>query len=212
MPAIATRESDPCRSWSRDLWDVGWEGALPIELAGGVRVRRAARGEALAFIEAQYPRIFAGPQPERFLSDPMTASKRRFFDLCDRLIFRDGEETVGVLVGHPLDWSSYYWRTVALLPTYRGRGLVAQALQSMDALLREVGVQRVQGDTAVNNVSQIRLLHRIGYRVTGSSTCERWGALLRLTKFLVPEPAAAFAQQYCASALASATAQEGDSP
>jgi hypothetical protein len=153
---------------------------------------------ALAFTRDHYAGIFASmPGDTRFPAEPMTAAKTRFLAESDRFAFRDGHDMVGLLVGNPLDWSTYYWRSVALLPQYQGRGLVAAALVHTDPILRDAGVVRVEGDAAPINYRQVRLLMRLGYCVTGSTISERWGAMLRLTKFLCADAEGRFATQFC---------------
>jgi len=153
---------------------------------------------ALAFTRDHYARIFgAVPNDARFLSEPMTPAKARFLAESDRFAFRDGGEMIGLLVGNPIDWSTYYWRSVAFLPEQQGRGLLAAALEHTDAILRDAGVMRVEGEAAPTNYRQVRLLLRLGYCVTGTTNSERWGTMLRLTKFLRADAEERFAAQFC---------------
>jgi GNAT superfamily N-acetyltransferase len=188
----------PSQPLSQQLWGLDWGEALPWTLDGGVRFERADLDSILAFVRAHYDAIFAtDSKDDGFLPDPLTPAKTRFLALSDRFVFREGGRTIGVLVGQPADWSTYYWRTVAFLPAHQGRGLLAAALERTDAVMREAGVERVEGDAAPVNYRQVRLLHRLGYCVTGSVNSERWGTLLRLTKFLAPRGRATFASRFC---------------
>lgn len=178
-----------------------WREHTPWQLDGDVRLEVASLETLLDFVRESYADIFAmDPKDDRFLPDPMTPAKLRFLEASDRFVFVDGSRSVGVLVGQPVDWSTYYWRTVAFLPDYQGRGLLAAALERTDAVMREVGIERVEGETAPVNYRQVRLLHRLGYCVTGSTNSERWGTLLRLTKFLAPHGKQTFTSRFCRDA------------
>lgn len=180
------------------LWQLDWREHTPCRLDGDVRLEVASMETLLAFVRAQYADIFTmDAKDDRFLPDPMTPAKLRFLEASDRFVFLDGHRAAGVLVGQPVDWSTYYWRTVAFLPEYQGRGLLAAALERTDAVMREVGVERVEGEAAPTNYRQVRLLHRLGYCVTGSTNSERFGALLRLTKFLAPRGQETFTSRFC---------------
>lgn len=186
---------DETLSWC--VWRLDWASLWPLQLSGGLRAGPIDADEALAFVAAHYAEVFqADTADRRFLPDPMTDAKRRFFAASDRIAFFDGDRVVGLLVGNPVDWSTYYWRTVALLPAYQGRGLLAQVLRHTDALMRAHGVVRVEGECAPTNYRQLRLLLRLGYVVTSTVTSERWGALLRLTRFLNEEAEEAFAERF----------------
>lgn len=185
-------------SLSRRILAVTWEVHAPFQLHDGVIMEPVTLDEALAFTRDHYARIFGATSGDtRFLSEPMTAAKERFLAESDRFAFRDGGAMIGLLVGNPVDWSTYYWRSVAFLPEHQGRGLLAAALEHTDAILRDAGVVRVEGEAAPINYRQVRLLMRLGYCVTGSTNSERWGAMLRLTKFLRPEAEEHFANQFC---------------
>jgi RimJ/RimL family protein N-acetyltransferase len=195
---IETRGEASSESLSSQLFGIDWAAHLPFELAGGVRLEVASVEEMVAFVAAHYAAIFGtNTTDRRFLVEASTPAKARFLRMSDRFVFRDRERVVGVLVGQPLDWSSYYWRTVAFVPDFQGRGLLAAALEHTDAVMREAGVARVEGEAAPNNHRQVRLLMRLGYCVTGSCNSERWGTVLRLTKYLRPEAEDCFMTQFC---------------
>ena len=199
----------PCpipRSLSQRILGVRWDDHAPFRLGngvgggvrGGVEVEPVSLEVALAFTRDHYARIFdSSPGDTRFLSEPMTAAKARFLAESDRFAFREGGEVIGLLVGNPVDWSTYYWRSVAFLPEHQGRGLLAAALEHTDEILREAGVVRVEGEAAPTNYRQVRLLMRLGYCVTGTTNSERWGTMLRLTKYLRADAGELFARQFC---------------
>jgi hypothetical protein len=186
------------RSLSQRVLAIRWGDHAPFRLPEAVLMEPVTLEGALAFTRDHYTRIFGAiPNDSRFLSEPMTPAKARFLAESDRFAFRDGGEMIGLLVGNPVDWSTYYWRSVAFLPEHQGRGLLAAALEHTDAILRDAGVVRVEGEAAPTNYRQVRLLLRLGYCVTGTTNSERWGTMLRLTKFLRADAEERFATQFC---------------
>lgn len=185
-------------SLSSELFGIDWAAHLPVELSGGVQFEWATVAQAAAFAGAHYAAIFGTQAADRrFLVEDSTPAKARFLQLSDRFVFRDGGQIVGMLVGQPLDWSTYYWRTVAFVPEFQGRGLLAAALRRTDDVMRAAGIARVEGEAAPNNQRQVRLLLRLGYCVTGTSNSERWGTVLRFTRYLRSAAEERFMSQFC---------------
>jgi RimJ/RimL family protein N-acetyltransferase len=183
---------------SQRLWALDWSALLPWTLEDGVQLECGSVEDVLAFVRDRYATIFAtDPDDRRFLHEQPSVAKQRFLECSDRFAFREKGRVIGVLVGNPVDWSTYYWRTVAFLPEHQGRGLLAAALARTDEVMRAAGIERVEGDAAPANYRQVRLLLRLGYCITGQNNSERWGAMLRLTKFLRHEAEHVFLEQFC---------------
>jgi RimJ/RimL family protein N-acetyltransferase len=185
---------------SRRLWGFDWAEHTPWQV-DDVSVEYVSFTEALPFMEEHWSKIF-GEQYARFLSDPMTPAKRRFCDDMDVLAFRSkGDiahgQTIGLLIGHPQDWSTYYMRGVAILPAFRKRHLLTRIVEWADGPLRAAGVDRIEGECSPANVAMIKMLVGLGYVATGTSSSERWGTLLRYSKFLREEAEEIFARQFC---------------
>lgn len=188
-----TRTEAPMRGSER-LWSLQWT----TRTIGELLVGPARMEDALGFIGESYAALFP-VAPGRFLEETMTPAKRRFLEETDALIVRDGARPVGVFLGHPLDWSTYYVRTLAILPSLRQRGFMREFVSSYVAgTLRNAGVDRLEADTAPNNFVMHRSFARAGWVVTGTSNSERWGALVRYTMFLTPEPEGCFQRQFIA--------------
>ena len=182
-------------SLSKRLWGLEWERVLPWSF-DGITVEPARFSDALAFMQEHYPRIF-GTADERFLADPMTPAKKRFGEEMDVFTFLDCGAVVGVLAGHPSDWSTYYMRTVALLPNYRERRLLTRFVEASYEPLRAAGVERIEGDCSVANVPMLRMMTTQGFLITSTANSERWGATVRLSKFLQAEAKEVFLRQFC---------------
>lgn len=199
---IAKVQSARAATLSQRILGLDWGEHLPLRI-DDVWVESASFEEALPFIEAHYGRIF-GDQQARFLADPMTPAKRRFCDEMDVLTLRaDGlaerasGDLIGLLIGHPLDWSSYYMRSVAILPAYRKRHLLTRLVAWTEAPLRAAGVERIEGDCSPANAPMMKMLVGLGYLATGTTSSERWGAMVHFAKFLRDEAEEVFTRQFC---------------
>jgi GNAT superfamily N-acetyltransferase len=187
----------PIESLSMRWWSLDWRAHLPVTF-GAITVELATLADAEAFIGEQYPRMFAAADGASWLANPMTEAKRRFYRDADIFLFREGDRAVGLQIGHPTDWSTYYVRTVALLPDHRGRGLLAGLTAHVASVLAGVGVERLEGDIPPTNTANLLAQMRLGYVATGTLNSERWGLVVRMTKYLRDDADAAFRRQFCA--------------
>ncbi|NUP06093.1 MAG: GNAT family N-acetyltransferase [Polyangiaceae bacterium] len=196
------------------MWDLDWEQHLPWEFEN-VRCEAGTFGEALPFIAEHYSSIFGLKDEEpRFHPDPMTEAKRRFGDEMDVFLFRAkdrSERVAGVLACHPSDWSTYYIRSLAVLPEYRTGNLVPPLILRLSEVLSAVGCERLECETSPSNTVVMRVLPRIDFILTASSNSERWGTMVRFTKFLRRDAESAFQRQFCGVRVKSARPSEGGS-
>jgi hypothetical protein len=169
---------------------------LPWQLDDGLSAELGSFEKAQPFIQEHYGHIFGGDETP-FFHEPMTEAKRRFFSEMDFFLFRADRKTVGVLMAHPSDWSTYYVRSTAILEEYRRRGFMRSFLVPFWAALRAAGVARVETEASVVNVPVIALQLKEGFVITSHESSERWGAMVRLTKFLSPHPDRVFRRQFC---------------
>jgi RimJ/RimL family protein N-acetyltransferase len=113
--------------------------------------------------------------------------------MCDLLEIRCAQRTIGVLVGAPEDWSTYYVRTFAIAPDYQKRALIMRFVEEcLFTPLTRLGVQRIHADTLPSNRPMTRLFGDLRFYATGQQLSERWGPLVRYTKFLDPACEALF--------------------
>jgi len=184
---------------SERLWNLRWEDLLPLQLtADGVTAEWSSLDEAQPFIEAHYPTIFEETGTRRFRTRTSTEAKLQYFrEFGDFIEFRHEQRTVGLLIGNPQDWSTYYFRSIALIKEYRGRGILESIVSWMCTQLQAAGVERAEGNTSPVNAVMVHLLNRLGFRVTGNTLDDRWGAMMQLTKFLDEESEAIFFRQFC---------------
>jgi RimJ/RimL family protein N-acetyltransferase len=184
---------------SEEFWGVDWESALPRLLtSGGIELRCSDIERALPFIANHYATIFEEePGSNRFLAEPFDGAKLRYYRRADVFEVADGDETVGLVIGEPSDWSTYYLRTMGMLPDYQGRQLASSIVSFMFDVLGRAGVRRFELDTSPANMATIQVLTRLRFNVTGQITSERWGALLRFTKFLDDRAEEVFLDSFC---------------
>ncbi|HEX8793601.1 MAG TPA: GNAT family N-acetyltransferase [Polyangiaceae bacterium] len=187
---------------SQRWWGLDWRDVLPFHFDDG-RAEFATMGDVLPFISEHYPAIFGAKDVEgRFLQNPMTEAKRRFFAEMDFFLFRVAGDVAGVFMAHPWDWSTYYLRSTGILPQYREQRLMTHFFDCLDEPLRAAGVERIEAEVSPANAPIIRVLAGHGYIVTGQVATERWGLLLRYTKFLSQGANAVFGRQYTAMRIA----------
>ncbi len=183
-------------SHSSRLWGIDWDKILPWSFEE-VRVEPASFNDALPFMRDHYATIFGAHAIEsRFLASPMTPAKRRFCEESDVFLFRTSDRTVGLLLANPADWSSYYMRSVAVLPEFRERRLLTRFMEQSYAPLRAAGVERIEGECSPANAPMMRMLVGQGFLVTSTANSERWGATVRFTKFLSEEAESVFLRQF----------------
>jgi hypothetical protein len=190
--------ADAAVPMSKRFWDLDWSRLLPWHF-GDVALECGTFEDVLPFIRDNYARIFGREGAEaRFLADPMTVAKRRFGEEMDIFLFRTAGRIVGVLMSHPTDWTSYYMRSVAILPEYREQRLLTRFMERSYEPLRTAGVERIEGECSPTNLPMMRMLVGQGFLVTSTANSERWGATVRVTKFLREEAESVFARQFCA--------------
>lgn len=124
--------------------------------------------------------------------------KREYFaHACDLMELRHGDEIVGVMVGAPEDWTTYYIRMFALAPHFQKRVLARRFLREcVFEPLAELGVQRVTAETAPTNRAMVHLFSELEFYITGNQLTERWGPLVRYTKFLDPACETLFLERF----------------
>ncbi len=194
------------RPLSTRLWDLKWKRVLPWTFEE-VSVDLGVFDDAIPFIQQHYGQIFGTQSGEaRFLTDPLTETKRRFGAEMDVFFLRAPEGTIGVVMGHPTDWTTYYIRSAAFLPEYRARHFGSRIVEEMYEPLREVGVERLEVECSPANLPMMRMMVGQGFMMTSTVNSERWGYMARFTRFLREEGEAVFLRQYCAAPFKSAKA------
>jgi len=199
--ALVVRQAQPVDvpKASRWLWNIDWSELLPRALTDdGIELRVGSIEAAMPFITAHYAEIFEQDlERDRFYAEPFDDAKIRYYQTADIFDIAHRGRTIGLLIAAPSDWSTYYVRTMAVLPAYQGRQLPRVVLPLLFERLAEAGVRRFEAETSPSNLATMLFLTRMRFNVTGSVMSERWGALLRLTRFLDEGAEDAFLDKFC---------------
>lgn len=199
-PATTKERSAPRhqRSLAQVLWDIDWSRHLPLTLTNdGIDVEYSSFEQTAGFVSQHYAAIFEQTEGSVFTGGKVGARERYYREVGDFFAFKLEERTIGVLVCTPVDWSTYYFRSGALLPEYQDRKLMQSFVPLLFALLAAAGVERIEADTAPSNLRMMQLLTRLEFNVTGTVLSERWGAQVHFTKFLMEAEQDVFLKQFC---------------
>jgi RimJ/RimL family protein N-acetyltransferase len=188
------------RRFSEDIWRIRWADHLPFELSSdGASVHFSDFDRAQPFFAANLAAIVEeDPALSPFLQRATTDSKTRYLQQTgDYFEFKSDDRTVGFMLCTPSDWSSYYIRLTAILPEYQGKRLPQRFLPKLFEVLAQAGVERVETDTSPSNLAVMHIMNRFRFNPTGTLLSERWGTLVRFTKFLDEECERVFLRQFC---------------
>jgi hypothetical protein len=205
------RDSATARNLSETMWNLDWSAHLPAAVTrDGVVVQRGAFDGMMPFIIDNFATMFEeDPTNSPFAQSSASEAKAHYYRRCaDFFEFKDGVNTVGVLICTPVDWSTYYIRLCAFLPSYQGRQLLQRFFPDFFGILKAAGVERVETDTSPSNLAVMHIMNRFRFNATGTILSERWGALVRFTKFLDDQSEQVFLRQYCTGIRYQARANE----
>lgn len=189
----APRARAPRMTLSQRILGVVWE---PADL-DGVLLTPYEDEDAPAFVSEHYARIFGDPERAgSLLVEAPSPAKRRFLNEMDVFTFSKDGYVIGILMGHPTDWSSYYIRSLAFLENERARGLAGRVFEYLKPPLRAAGVSRMDVDVQPSNVPMLHGLFSRGFVPTGTIATERWGLFSRMTFYLTETAHGAFVSTY----------------
>jgi hypothetical protein len=180
------------------LWGIDWSTLLPVDCGEGVVATLSNYDACAPFVRAHYARIFQDDGASPFASARLDPLRERYYRLAgDFFEFKCEGETIGLIVGTPADWSSYYIRSAAILPEYGRKNLIHGLLPLLFETLKAAGIERVEADTSPSNFIVLNILTKLKFNVTGTLLTDRWGAHLHLTRHLAEEREDVFLRQYC---------------
>jgi hypothetical protein len=183
---------------SETLWGLRFCAHLPYQVSDGVTVQESSFEESLPFMRAHYSRIFCEDAGSPFAAAKLDDAKARYYRVAgDFFEFKAGADTVALLVGTPVDWSTYYIRSAAALPEFQGKKVVQRFFPVLFGLLRGAGVERVEADTSPSNMATLHLLTRLRFNPTGTVLSDRFGALVHFTRFLDENSEDVFVRSLC---------------
>ena len=187
------------KSLAEQIWKINWQEYLPFQLSPSVSLESVSSDEGFAFIADYFPLIFEQESDHRFFeTEGCKSSKNLYYKTVgDFFIFKDRDKPVGMAVGSLLDWSSYNFRNIAILPEYQGQKLYYTFFQWISSILAQHGVKRIEGDIAPSNTRHLQVVNSMGYIMTSMTLSERWGALVHVTKYLDKSDEERFQELFC---------------
>ena len=185
---------------SATLWGLDFSRVLPRALSGGLRAVPGELPRIRDFLSSRFPSL-----TEEALSGVANASTRdaklRYLNACDLIELRDQDRTVGAIVGAPEDWSTYYVRIFAVAEECQHPRVIRKLVREcLFQPLAMYGVQRIAAETSPANRAMCRLFSELEFHATGHQLSDRWGALVRYTRFLDRSCEAVFLGQFSGTA------------
>jgi len=193
---MSAAETTGRETTTKHLWCVDWRETFPRTVDDLVLDVGTFSADAQPFIEAHYGSAFGEGAGAAFLAEPMTPAKQRYCEDMDVFVYRHQGRSVGIFMGHPLDWSTYYFRSAVVLPDYRGLHLVHVVQTVVGDRLRAAGVARMECEVSVANAKMLRVQTAGGWIITSMLDSERWGAMVRMTRFLSEDAERVFRRQF----------------
>jgi ribosomal protein S18 acetylase RimI-like enzyme len=183
---------------STRLWELPWDQVLPLRLtSGGADLVPISYEEISRFVTEHFEEVYDEPDSPFLWLAPHEARARYYASFGDLFGFRQDGRIVGIAACAPSDWSTYYIRNVSFLPDIEGQGISQAFLKNLIQILPRHGVERLELETAPSNFGVIQIVTRLGFNVTGQSNTERWGSLLRFTRFLDSNFERVFLDRFC---------------
>lgn len=162
-----------------------------FELSAGVTARAVEEKELSVVIRNLWPEVFSANEDIEFFQIP----KERFKSLkpllaefakthTEKWVFYAGKSPIGWSIGEMDDESTFYMRNSGLLPEYRRKGIYSSFLERFITELTALGYERVTSHHQMNNNPVIIAKLKAGFRIIGTEMDERYGAQIKLVKFL----------------------------
>jgi|GEM_PF-1452458 len=201
----STSDRAPAKGFSvkgltQRLWNIDWHSCFPLKLSNTSVSASLGNFEKMSlFTKQNFLDIYEyEANDQRFLPIENTESRVRYYEeAVDIFLFEDERRVVGIFTGNPLDWSTYYIRNCSILEAYQNQGILQSFLPCFLGRLKEAGVVRVETDISPSNLVNIHVLNKAKFNITGMNMSERWGSILRFTKFLKENNESTFLDQFC---------------
>ncbi|MEN9825595.1 MAG: hypothetical protein RI953_1340 [Pseudomonadota bacterium] len=110
----------------------------------------------------------------------------------EHFLFMFKGEPIGWSTGETQDFMTYYMRNSGILPEHQKLGLYSKFLDHFSKYIERIGYERLTSQHKADNSEMLITKLKAGFVITGMDLDERWGALVRLTKFLKPDRESAF--------------------
>lgn len=184
---------------SLTVWGLDWEKHLPMSL-GDYTLEASTFEEFVAIKNRPNSFIISSENSnDQFLKESLNISKEEYLrKFSDFFVIRSlqTQEVCGVIVCDVMDWSSYYLRFIYIDPKHRSHNLTIQFVAAVESVLKNYSLDKIVCEVSSGNLPQVARMSQQGYICTGNSLSERFGSLLRLTKFLKSDSLEIFNTQF----------------
>lgn len=195
--AKAEGPSRPSPSLSEKIWQIDWTKYFPLSLDDSTSIETTDFETVAAFSSRKFSEIYRIIPETQFQWFETSPAKAKFYELtCDFFAFKAAGRVVGIGLGHPSDWSTYYMRNVTIEPEYQGRKYYQTLMQQIMVALTEKGVARIEFHISPQSTAQMICNSKLGFITTSMTLSDRWGALAHMTKFLSAKHEDAFTSQF----------------
>jgi ribosomal protein S18 acetylase RimI-like enzyme len=189
-------------SMAEVLWQVEWENFNGTEIVPGIRADVVGFEEFVTFLGEAYSRVNHNPQDSfavsAIIGDKVAHNRRVYYELSgDFFLLRSADATVGWFAATIADWSTYYLRSSGIIPEFQKQGIYKNFIASLLKFLSAYPVERVTAEVSPANLPVIKTLTTNGFNITGVDNTDRWGALVRLTKYLHTSGQETFLRHFC---------------
>lgn len=189
---------------SKRIYGLDWAQLLPFKMTDKIVVMAGSWESTVHFFNENWHSIYkesstgSEDKSSPFLATEPHKNRSSYYrETADIFHFTINKNIVGVLIGTPLDWSSYYIRNVSILPKYQGKKIYQTFLHHFLPILKSHHVDRVHIEVSMGNLRHIHILNKLKFNVVGTLLSERWGGLLIFIKHLSPNPKRVFLKQFC---------------
>lgn len=199
-PRLAKAATAPL---STQLWGLDFSALLPRTVSSdGAQATIGELARIRCFLSETFPWLTEEALGNRSPSTSVSDAKRRYIaTTCDLIELRHEGKTVGAIVGAPEDWSTYYVRIFAVTRRFQRPALMRKLIREcIFEPLSACGVQRIAADTSPANRPMARLFSELKFHVTGQQLSDRWGPMVRYTKFLDAACEAVFFERFAGTA------------
>ncbi len=173
---------------SEIILGLDWRNYLPLSI-GQYHLHASTADEFYQLKKSSQSFILTSETSEdSFVKDINSELKDRYLrHACDFFVFKKGTEVVGTAICEVNDWTTYYLRYITINPHHRNNNLTLEFVRVIENVVKEFKIEKITCDVSPANLSQVSRMSQAGYVYTGNVLSERFGANLRLTKFLKDE-------------------------
>ncbi len=177
---------------------------FPRLLKSGFSVEIATREVTRAFMDDHFQDVFGvsptqmGYHPPIERADKIRALNKNYQLLHhEHFLFKDENgRPVGWFTGEAEDTITFYNRNAGVLPEVRNQAIATEFLGHFIDYLRELGYERVTSQHKVTNKKVLLALLKRDFIITSLEATERWGIMVKLTRFLHEDRLQAFIEKY----------------